>query len=188
MTFSRELLSAPDIARDVDDDVIRSGWMGFPPATEQEIAALEERLDCALPPSYRTFLATSNGWRQTGYTIFEVWPCTKVAWLMERNSALAEAWMESSRGAAITDEKYAVYGPEQDSTWMRAEYLPRCLEISSEGDASILLLNPEIVFPDGEWEALQLASWYPGAYRFRSFRELLENQRKSFLDLRMSED
>jgi hypothetical protein len=172
----------------MDDDVIRSGWMGFPPATEQELTALEARLRCALPPSYRAFLATSNGWRQTGYFIFEVWSCAKVAWLMERNSELVEAWTEPARGISIPDEKYSIYGPEQDPIWMRSEYLSRCLEISGEGDASILLLNPEIVFPDGEWEAWQLASWYAGAYRFRSFRELMEHQRESFLELRRSED
>ncbi|GAA3507575.1 hypothetical protein GCM10023075_63450 [Streptosporangium album] len=28
-------------------------WLGFPPASEAEVAALEERLGCALPPSFR---------------------------------------------------------------------------------------------------------------------------------------
>jgi hypothetical protein len=34
------------------------------PATEEQIAALEQRVGRPLPPSYRTFLSLYNGWRQ----------------------------------------------------------------------------------------------------------------------------
>jgi hypothetical protein len=47
------------------------------------------------------------------------------------------------------------------------------LEISDTGDAAILLLNPEVVSDEGEWEAWFFASWLPGAGRFRSFEELM---------------
>jgi cell wall assembly regulator SMI1 len=44
------------------DDLSNSGWLGRPPATKVEIDELEESLNVVLPPSYRDFLLTSNGW------------------------------------------------------------------------------------------------------------------------------
>ncbi len=35
-----------------------------PPATEEQIAAAEARLDARLDPEYRSFLTVANGWRQ----------------------------------------------------------------------------------------------------------------------------
>jgi hypothetical protein len=43
-------------------------------------------------------------------------------------------------------------------------------------DAAILLLNPKIVTDEGEWEAWYLDSKLPGAFRFRSFQELMQAQ------------
>ncbi|MEU8801957.1 SMI1/KNR4 family protein [Spirillospora sp. NPDC048819] len=42
-------------------DAAREGWMGFAPAAPAAIAALEERLGLALPPSLRGFLWTTDG-------------------------------------------------------------------------------------------------------------------------------
>lgn len=69
---------------------------------------------------------------------------------------------------------YFSYGDDQDSVNLRPEYLRTALEISDYGDAAIYMLNPKVVFADGEWEAWMLASWLPGASRYRSFWELLE--------------
>ncbi len=49
-----------------DDEPLRTRWLGFPPAPEERLRALEERLGHRLPPSYRTFLAVSDGWRHAG--------------------------------------------------------------------------------------------------------------------------
>jgi hypothetical protein len=42
------------------------------------------------------------------------------------------------------------------------------------------LLNPNIVTPDGEWEALYFAHWIPGADRYPSFWELMQAEREAF--------
>jgi hypothetical protein len=37
----------------------------------------------------------------------------------------------------------------------------------------MILLNPSIVFANGEWEAIFFANWLPGNQRYRSFRDLV---------------
>ena len=39
-----------------------SGWLGYAGASSKKLPALETRLGNQLPPSYRAFLLTSNGW------------------------------------------------------------------------------------------------------------------------------
>lgn len=46
-------------------EVLDSGWFGYPGATDEQIAKVEARLQRRLPPSYREFLKVTNGWRQT---------------------------------------------------------------------------------------------------------------------------
>src|ERR1700730_9134301 len=43
-------------------------WLG-PPASETQLARLEERLSRRLPPSYRSFLLLHNGWRMFSGTM-----------------------------------------------------------------------------------------------------------------------
>jgi hypothetical protein len=63
--FLKELsefrLSYPRVAAAVPEGKAQESWLGEPPASEQQIEALQDRLNRALPPSYRSFLATSNG-------------------------------------------------------------------------------------------------------------------------------
>jgi hypothetical protein len=58
-----ERLLASDVAYELPDEVRSSGWAGFPPATDAQIAAADQRLGIPLPPSYRAFLIRgSNCW------------------------------------------------------------------------------------------------------------------------------
>jgi hypothetical protein len=43
-----------------DEEPLRTRWLGFPPASEERIRGLEQRLGEGLPPSYRTFLAVTD--------------------------------------------------------------------------------------------------------------------------------
>jgi hypothetical protein len=49
--------SLPDReSRSEDDETARRArWLGFPPASKERIAAMEERLGRRIPPSYREF-------------------------------------------------------------------------------------------------------------------------------------
>jgi hypothetical protein len=48
----------------------------------------------------------------------------------------------------------------------------------------VLLLNPEVVSDDGEWEAWFFAAWLPGATRYRSFWDLMHGERERYRSLR----
>ena len=54
--------------------------------------------------------------------------------------------------------------------------LASCLQISDVGDSAVVLLNPDAVSPDGEWQTYFFASWIPGARGYRSFREFMEEE------------
>lgn len=185
---SHDLLAYDSIRGRLAGEVVASGWLGYESASEAEIVALEERLETRLPPSYRTFLAASNGWRHAGPFIYDLWPCGEVRWFKDRHQDWIDAYMhpedngvevvyppgkEPPRPKPLTDEEYLVYGNQQDPCRFHTEYLQTALEVSDVGDSAILLLNPQTVNEAGEWEAWLFANWMPGARRYRSFQELL---------------
>jgi SMI1 / KNR4 family (SUKH-1) len=183
--FSRELLADRDIRREVPEAVRQSSWMGFKPATKKQIATLEARIGAKLPDSYREFLTTSNGWRQTGSFIYEVWPTTKVDWFRNYHRDWVDAWVEPTKGQPpLPIEEHCVYGEHQSTVVFRVEFLESTLQMSDIGDAAVLLLNPEIKTPAGEWEAWFFASWHPGAVRYQSFWDLMQHEYQSFITLR----
>lgn len=184
-------------------DVIESGWLGYPGATEAQIIHAEARLGVTLPPSYREFLKVSNGWRQTTPFIYRLWSTENIEWLAVRHPDWINSFVEqqqrleqrhsysavngsSSKGSQfdVPDNIYFVYGEDQDCMNLRAQYLNTALEISEQGDSSIYLLNPQVVTEDGEWEAWFFGDWLPGADRYRSFRELMQAEYQNFLELR----
>jgi hypothetical protein len=111
-------------------------------------------------------------------------PVSEVDWYRKKNPRALEAWLEGvqtseAQGhcrASISDKEYFVYGPEQRPENVRDEYLKNTLQISDEGDSSVILLNPIIHDTSGEWEAWWFASWFPGARRYRTFTELMRAQ------------
>jgi len=108
----------------------------------------------------------------------DFWPAEEIDWFRVRN----QEWIDARTGDSfvISDELYFVYGPEQDPINLRREYLEHTLEISTHGDSSVYLLNPKIVGADGEWEAWFVANWAPGAYRYRSFAEMMLAHHQDF--------
>ena len=196
---SHDLLTDDAVRAMLPPGAITSGWLGYEGAPEEEIVALERRLGTTLPPSYRSFLAESNGWRNCGPFIYNLWSCPDVRWFQERNQEWIDAYVHPENNGItilyppgqepptprpLTDEEYLVYGNQQDSCRFRTEYLQTALEISDVGDSAVLLLNPKTISPGGEWEAWLFANWMPGAHRYRSFRELMQGEYESFLRLR----
>jgi hypothetical protein len=171
-----------------------TGWLGYPSATDEEIAAAERRLNTRLPPSYRAFLKVSNGWRQTTPFVHRIWPTDGIEWFAQRHSNWIEAFIRryGDRGQDLssidlsTDLAYWVYGEEQDCRSLRSHYLYSALEVSQKGDASIYLLNPQVTTDTGEWEAWFFGDWLPGADRYRSFEALMRAEYDNFCELRDS--
>jgi hypothetical protein len=182
--WNRDLLAAGDFVY-VEPAARAARWLGFQGATEDQIASLERRLGRQLPASYREFLACTNGWRTTGTFIDRIWGVDDVDWFRSRNTEWIDAYRQAE-SATIADGQYFVYGQSQDPMDFRAEYLSSALEVSDVGDSAIYLLNPEIV-QHGEWEAWFFANWLPGARRYRSFWEMMNEEYRTFLDLKSQE-
>jgi hypothetical protein len=161
----------------VDEQAIKSQWLGYPPATKDAIEAKEKELNVILPPSYKEFLSYSNGFRIVSPFLDNLWPIEKVDWA--RNTE--EQWwfnlMEESV-SQISDDEYLIYDERQDSIGYRSEYFRHSLKVSEWYDGMCVFLNPLIKHED-EWEVLEYATWYAGAQRYRSFREYLESIHKT---------
>ncbi|MEV7414768.1 SMI1/KNR4 family protein [Streptomyces sp. NPDC089919] len=150
----------------------RERWLGFPPAAEERIAALEERLGRRLPPSYRQFLEVSDGWRHAGGFV----------WLL---AGTADAhWHDNASGLADLFEEYLDEdsGPEARQS---ADLWRRGLQLDVESDATHVLLDPEEVDADGEWAVYTWASWRgEGPERHADFRAFMLSMFQEFHSMR----
>ena len=186
-------------------EVLASGWLGYPGATEAEIGRAEARLRVKLPPSYREFLKVTNGWRQTADQAntfnHRFWSTEDVERFATRHPQWIRSFIQHQEttdialddepydldnqweSIGISDNDYFKYGEEQDPSKLRVEYLQTAIAISDVGLGSIYLLNPQVA-PDGEWEAWFFADYLPGADRYRSFQEMMEAEYQAFLELR----
>ena len=138
--FSREMLADPRIADALPAAVRESGWLGFEGASEAAIAGAEARMGTVLPPSYREFLATTNGWRNVGAFIERAWPAEQVDWFRVRNQGWIDAYAGPMAGAGLPEsaEGSGVYGDEQDPVDFPTDHLQSALEISEAGVADTL--------------------------------------------------
>src|SRR3954471_13970876 len=122
--WSRELLASPYYREPSyyyqapSPEAAATGWLGYPPANEADLAALEARLGVAVPPSYGEFLRVTNGWGKTTPFIDHLWSTEEVDWFAVRNQDWIDAWLEgwTAGGYApdlVPDEEYRVYGADQ---------------------------------------------------------------------------
>jgi cell wall assembly regulator SMI1 len=171
--WSEEWITAHDPERDAPlaEEVLKDRWLGFGPASDDEIAAAQTRLGCSLPPSLREFLRVTNGWRDAGPFIYRLAGTKELAWL--RDSDEVSGWIDAYSDLAEEGE------PDE------GEILARSLRLSLEGDAAVLVLDPEDVDDNGEWAAYWLASWSGmGPERHDSFYDLMYDLYTSFHNLR----
>jgi hypothetical protein len=140
------------------------------PATNIEIEALERRLGKTLPPSYRNFLLYSNGWLVMN-SFSELYGTKEIDWLRVQQNDLITCWDDDY---PISDEQYFYYGAYQSPSNIRNRYLKTALQISNYEDGYVYLLNPEIIDERGEWEAWDFGTKISGAYRYRSFWDMMQ--------------
>lgn len=168
-------------------EIVEMRWLGYEGATDAEISDAEVHLAARFPPSYRSFLAVSNGWQKLDDSVNRLWSTHEIELLAKKNQALIDAWLAGvameGEPLSLPDEEYFIYGDEQDTTLLRNEYLQTAIEIGGNSEQGLVLLNPKVIFEDGEWEAWYFASWLPGAQRYRSFRELMQDRYEQILDL-----
>jgi hypothetical protein len=170
----------------IDKEVKDIKWLGFPPANEQEILRREKYLGTTLPPSYKDFLLTSNGFRFISFFLDNLFPIEKIEWARNTEENWWFQLLENS-GIEVSDEQYFYYGKDQDTVLSRDEYYRESLKISNWYDGMCVFLNPMIKSGD-EWEVLVYATWYPGTKRFRSFKEFLIETHEENLELSNGRD
>ncbi|MFE0178053.1 SMI1/KNR4 family protein, partial [Streptomyces sp. NPDC059002] len=164
----------PGEVRDVgDEEARRARWLGFQPATPARIAALEERLGHRLPPSYRTFLEVTDGWRHAGAFVWLLAGTEGARW-HEDGVELAEIVQEDLDEEATREE---ILGA---TIWTRG------LELAVESDAVDIMLDPEDVDEHGEWAVYTWAPWRASPpERHTSFWEFMQDAYREFHSLRV---
>ncbi len=179
--WSQEILASDAAYRlALPVEVVASGWLGYPGATEEQIEAAEQRLGTRLPPSYRTFLAVTNGWRRTTTFIDRLWSTEEIEWFPVRHQEWIAAWRT---GVEAYERPRRGTRTSSGAADRLAEELASALDISDVGDDAIYVLNPQVTTPEGEWEAWFFSNWNPGAERHRSFWDLMLAEHDTFLRL-----
>ncbi|MGW2914199.1 SMI1/KNR4 family protein [Streptomyces asoensis] len=153
-----------------DDEASRAAVpLGGPGAPESAVVAAEERLGRRLPPSYRQFLAASDGWQvdQTA-GIYRLGGAADIGWFQDPYD------MTSLYEESLGDDPH----PEQA---LLAGMWRRALRLETDSDMSHALLDPGDRDQDGEW-ALYVYKGWSGEYpdRYPSFRAYMEAMYRSF--------
>jgi hypothetical protein len=159
-------------------------WPGNAGATEEQLSAMEKRLKVKLPPSYRAFLSSSNGWREVSHEIPLLRPVENIRWFRKEHPDWVEAYVTPMQGIEprpISEQDYFNYA-NADCVNFDVRHLAQTLCVSELSDAAVLLLNPMVVWPDGEWETWFFANWLPGAIRYRSFADWMRHELAGLLD------
>lgn len=175
-------LMDPRIAAEKPDHKIEEGWLGEPGATEEEIASAEQRIGMRLPPSYRAFLAETNGFDDIGPFIYRLCGAADIQWFRIREPEWVSIYQSEPEEEDVSREEHLA-NPD-DCVRFRRAYLSSCLQISDVGDSAVVLLNPEVVNEEGEWETWFFANWNPGATRYSTFQAYVESELKSIKQLR----
>ncbi|MEU5633157.1 SMI1/KNR4 family protein [Streptomyces rishiriensis] len=143
--------------------------LGRPGADESAIVAAEERLGRRLPPSYREFLAVSDGWHveQTA-GIYQLGGAADVDWF--RDPFDMTPLYEESLGDDPREEEVLLAG-----MWRRV------LRLETDSDMSNALLDPGDRDENGEW-ALYVYKGWGGELpdRYPSFRAYMEAMYRAF--------
>ncbi|MBK3594353.1 MULTISPECIES: SMI1/KNR4 family protein [Streptomyces] len=157
---------------EADEAARQARWLGFPAASEERIAAMEERLGHRMPPSYREFLRVSDGWRHAGGFVWLLAGTTDARW-HDNESQLAEMFEEY-----LDDDSEAEERREAD-LWRRG------LQLDVESDITHVLMDPEDVDEDGEWAVYTWSSWRAAPpERHASFGAFMRDMHREFHRLR----
>jgi HEAT repeats/SMI1 / KNR4 family (SUKH-1) len=157
---SADIAEAGEFDEEVSAEAVARRWLGSDGASEEALTAAESRLGVDLPPSYRTFLSTTDGFGPIGFFVRRLRPVGELAWLRDEDPELIAIWTEETQETELA----------------------RTLAVSDEYDGARILLNPTVVDDNGDWEAWFFAHWVPGAERHSSFRRLVEQTHRSFVE------
>jgi hypothetical protein len=148
---------------------LETNWLGTQPATDEDIAATEQRLGVPLPPSLSAFLRASDGWEGVGGWIDEILPCAQIDWLRDTD------WGDELIEIYSEDE------PEDDGTNEPLDLFRRALLIARGED--IWLLDPTSVTDSGEYLAVDFTPKYGDSKEYPSFAVLFDESKDLMIRL-----
>ncbi len=147
------------------------------PATELDVQALEERLGRGLPPSYRRFLLLTNGTDvppEGGTRVTDGFlRCADVEWLATADPSRLMQPNFTPHDQTILEQLTS----QQSDTPRLADFEHRgaCLLIVPPSWEILVVLNPLVQTPDGEWECWELDAVDLPPKAFRSFASYLQS-------------
>lgn len=133
-------LQLPASVHRLTEEQLRTRWLGREPASEQQMAATEERLGVRLPPSLRGFLLASNGWGPVSAYTSMLSPCERIDWFHNTHDDFIDGFREAAEDAG---EEIA-----EDEMFLHALSL-------AQGEDTILL-DTRSASAEGEYEAYLL--------------------------------
>jgi hypothetical protein len=162
-------------------NAVTSRWLGHAGATEDQLQTAEARLKATLPPSYRTFLATSNGWSVLTPCVWRVFSLEDIDWYGPRHPENI-ALLRGDFGANPIGAFAQLFGRDtearaSDEDEIPAAQLQSALAIAggSDTDAVEYVLTPQLQTTHGEWEAWIIRWWKPTTMeRYPSFWHLMQ--------------
>lgn len=132
--------------RDLNDRQVATRWLGYEPASEQDLGAAEERLGVRLPPSLRGFLLTTDGWSRPADWVGRMCPCRDIQW-----------FRDTPVGASFINETGRELPPSPDNERF-LELLGHMLTVADGDD--VWLLDAGEPAADGEYPAYPLTLKY----------------------------
>ena len=136
-------------------------WMGHQPAAEEAVATAEQRLGVQFPPSYRSFLLTTDGWDDAGCWVDLVYSCADICWL--RDTDEGHEFIDIYGALDVRNDEYVAV-------------FQRALKVTNGED--FWFLDPTENGPDGECAAYLFRSQYGQLERFASFAGLWHENRR----------
>ncbi|MFJ8659739.1 SMI1/KNR4 family protein [Streptomyces sp. NPDC093795] len=164
--WQEEWVPRPDADDEDGEEIVLPARPG---ADEAAIGAAEKRLGRRLPPSYRAFLAVSDGWHvDQPAGIYQLGGAADIDWF--RDPFGMTPLYEQSLGDDPREEDVLLAG-----MWRRA------LRLETDSDMTNALLDPGDSDQDGEW-ALYVYKGWGGEMpdRYPSFRAYMEAMYRGF--------
>ncbi|MFF3563654.1 SMI1/KNR4 family protein [Streptomyces sp. NPDC002574] len=142
---------------------------GRPAADEAAIVAAEERLGRRLPPSYREFLAVSDGWH-----------VDETAGVYQLGGIADIDWFRDPHGMTPLYEQDLGDDPREEDVLLAGMWR-RAMRLETDSDMSNALLDPGDSDEDGEWALWVFRGWSGELpRRYASFRAYMEAKYRGF--------
>jgi hypothetical protein len=136
------------------------------------------RFGVSFPPSYLSFLRACNGLELASHPVGRFFAASEVNWFRKKHADWIRAYtqfLEPDADREPDDDEYYGYS-DGVRVAFRPSHFRQTVQVSAVGDAAVYLLNPQVIWPSGEWEAWYLTDSVPGVLRYRSFADLMWEQ------------